>query len=108
MQIKFILNDKGIPALKLADVELHFTDGPLAGLRLIGFAVFLSSSKSGRKMVTFPARTYSVHGDRRSFALLRPQDSQAGIDAHDAIAARILAAYDLHVAALSAPEAVTA
>jgi hypothetical protein len=30
-------NDKGNPAGKLADAELHFTDGPLSGLKLIGF-----------------------------------------------------------------------
>lgn len=28
------------PAGKLADAELHFTEGPLAGLRLVGFAVW--------------------------------------------------------------------
>jgi len=105
MQIRFILNDKGSPALKLADAELHFTEGPLAGLRLVGFAVW--EGKRGGRNVTFPARTYSVNGERRSFALLRPQDSQSGVDAHDALAAQILDAYAAHVAALAA-EAVTA
>jgi hypothetical protein len=31
--------DKGNPAGQLADAELHFTDGPLSGLKLIGFAI---------------------------------------------------------------------
>ena len=53
------------------DAELHFTDGPLAGLKLIGFAIWERRSGSGRN-VTFPARQYSVNGERRSFALLRP------------------------------------
>jgi hypothetical protein len=34
--IKFAANDKGNPPGKLADAELHFTEGPLEGLKLIG------------------------------------------------------------------------
>lgn len=56
---------------KLADAELHFEDGPLAGLKLIGFGIWERRGGSGRN-VTFPARQYSVNGERRSFALLRP------------------------------------
>ncbi|MGE4054748.1 MAG: hypothetical protein AB7F99_08115 [Vicinamibacterales bacterium] len=37
--VKITANDKGNPAGKLADAELHFADGPLAGLKLIGFAI---------------------------------------------------------------------
>jgi hypothetical protein len=43
------------PPGKLADAELHFHDGPLAGLKLIGFAVWERRTGSGRN-VTFPAR----------------------------------------------------
>ena len=71
MVIKIVPNDKGNPAGKLADAELHFTEGALDGLKLIGFAVWERRSGSGRN-VTFPARQYVVNGDRRSFALLRP------------------------------------
>src|SRR5439155_13607751 len=71
MTIKIVANDKGNPPGKLADAELHFTDGPLAGLKLIGFAVWERRTGTGRN-VTFPARQYSVNGERRSFALLRP------------------------------------
>ena len=38
MTIKIVSNEKGNPPGKLADAELHFTDGPLEGLKLIGFA----------------------------------------------------------------------
>jgi hypothetical protein len=69
--IKITPNDKGNPPGKLADAELHFTDGPLAGLKLIGFSVWERRGGSGRN-VTFPARQYSVNGERRSFSLLRP------------------------------------
>jgi hypothetical protein len=71
MTVKIAPNEKGNPPGKLADAELHFTDGPLEGLRLIGFGIWERRGGSGRN-VTFPARQYSVNGERRSFALLRP------------------------------------
>ena len=71
MVIKIVPNDKGNPPSKLADAELHFTEGVLEGLKLVGFAVWERRSGSGRN-VTFPSRQYTVSGDRRSFALLRP------------------------------------
>lgn len=71
MLVKITPNDKGNPPGKLADAELHFADGPLGGLKLIGFAIWERRSGNGRN-VTFPARSYSVNGERRSFALLRP------------------------------------
>jgi hypothetical protein len=85
MTVKIIANDKGNPPGKLADAELHFSDGPLAGLKLIGFAVWERKSGTGRN-VTFPARQYSVNGERRSFALLRPLvDSSAQNNVRDLI-----------------------
>jgi len=89
MTIKFTTNDKGSPAGKLADAELHFADGPLAGLKLIGFAIWERRTGTGRN-VTFPARQYSVNGERRSFALLRPI---ADVAAQDSIRTAILDAY---------------
>ena len=71
MTIKITPNDKGNPPGKLGDAELHFDDGPLGGLKLIGFSVWERRGGGGRN-VTFPARSYSVNGERRSFALLRP------------------------------------
>ena len=73
MTIKITPNDNGNPVGKLAEAELHFSDGPLEGLKLIGFAVWerTRGGAAGRN-VTFPARQYSVNGERRSFALLRP------------------------------------
>ena len=71
MVVKITPNDKGNPPGKLADAELHFTEGVLDGLKLIGFAIWERRSGGGRN-VTFPARTYAVNGERRSFALLRP------------------------------------
>ena len=71
MDVKITPNDTNNPPGKLADAEIHFTEGVLAGLKLIGFAVWERRSGKGRN-VTFPARQYSVNGERRSFALLRP------------------------------------
>ena len=62
---------------------------PLAGLKLIGFSIWERRSGTGRN-VTFPARTYSVNGERRSFALLRPL---ADTTAQDSIRERILDAF---------------
>ena len=71
MTVKIQPNDKGNPVGKLADAELHFTAGPLEGLKMIGFGIW-ETRGGGRRNVTFPARQYAVNGERRSFALLRP------------------------------------
>ena len=96
LTVKIVANDKGNPPGKLADVELHFTDGALAGLKLIGFAIWQRRTGTGRN-VTFPARQYSVNGERRSFALLRPVNDTA---AQDALRDLILDAYAEHEVAL--------
>ena len=71
MVVKITANDKGHPPGKLADAELHFTDGALEGLKLIGFSIWERRGGNGRN-VTFPARQYAVNGERRTYALLRP------------------------------------
>ena len=72
LTVKITPNDKGNPPGKLADAELHFTEGALEGLKLIGFSIWERRGSGGGRNVTFPARQYVVNGDRRSFALLRP------------------------------------
>ena len=72
MTIKFTPNEKGNPPGKLAEAELHFSEGVLEGLKLIGFSIWERRGGNGGRNVTFPARSYSVNGERRSFALLRP------------------------------------
>ena len=79
MVVKITQNDKNNPPGKLADAELHFTEGVLDGLKLIGFSVWERKTGSGRN-VTFPARQYSVNGERRSFALLRPMSDTSSQD----------------------------
>jgi len=87
--VKITPNDKTNPPGKLADAELHFADGVLAGLKLIGFGIWERRTGAGRN-VTFPARQYSVNGERRSFALLRPV---ADTNAQDVVRDLILSAY---------------
>ena len=89
LTVKIAPNDKGNPPGKLADAELHFTGGPLDGLKLIGFAIWERRGGAGRN-VTFPARQYTVNGDRRSFALLRPI---VDTTAQDCIRELVLEAY---------------
>jgi hypothetical protein len=89
MVVKIQANDKGTPAGKLADAELHFTEGELQGLKLIGFAVWERRTGAGRS-VTFPSRSYAVNGERRSFALLRPASDT---NTQDQVRERILSAY---------------
>ena len=89
MVVKITPNDKGNPPGKLADAELHFTEGVLDGLKLIGFSIWERRTGGGRN-VTFPARQYSVNGERRTFALLRPI---ADATAQDRIRELVLEAY---------------
>ena len=79
MTVKIVPNEKGNPPGNLADAELHFDEGALTGLKLIGFSVWERKTGNGRN-VTFPARQYSVNGERRSFALLRPIVDATGQD----------------------------
>ena len=97
MTVKFTPNDRGNPPGKLADAEVHFSGGPLDGLKLLGFAVW--ERKGGGRNVTVPARSYSVNGERRSFALLRPIVDNAS---QDRLRDTILNAYKEHEAELAA------
>jgi hypothetical protein len=85
MKVKILMREEGPvgksgnPVGRLAEAEIHFSEGPLAGLKLIGFAVWQRGSGGGLN-VTFPARQYAVNGERRSFALLRPiEDTTAQV-----------------------------
>ena len=89
LTVKITPNDKGNPPGKLADAELPFRDGVLAGLKLIGFSIWERRGGTGRN-VTFPARQYAINGERRSFALLRPI---VDTGAQDAVRERVLEAY---------------
>ena len=90
MVVRITPNDKNNPPGKLADAEVHFTEGELEGMKLIGFAVWERRTGGGRN-VTFPARQYSVNGERRTFSLLRPTNGDA--TKQDRIREMVLQAY---------------
>lgn len=93
VKITVTRDNTGNPPGKLADVELHFVSGPLEGMKLIGFGVWERRTRTGFN-VTFPARTYSVNGERRSFSLLRPLSD---VSATDRVRDLILDAYARYV-----------
>ena len=92
VSVRIVPNATGSPVGKLADAELVFEAdaGPFSGMKLIGFAVWERRTGNGRN-VTFPARQYSVNGERRSFALLRPANGE--VSAQETVRDLILAAY---------------
>jgi hypothetical protein len=88
--VKITQNEKNNLPGKLAEAELQFTEGVLDGLKLIGFTIWERRTGNGRN-VTFPARSYTVGGERRSFALLRPTAGEAA--AQEKLRELILEAY---------------
>jgi hypothetical protein len=91
VSVRVVPNTSNHPPGKLADAELTFEAdaGPLYGLKLIGFAIW--ERRNGGRNVTFPARQYSVNGERRTFALLRPANGD--VSAQEAIRDYILDAF---------------
>ena len=60
-------------------------------MKLMGFAVWERKQRPGRN-VTFPARNYSVNGDRRSYALFRSDGNDTQVQ--DRVRDLILQVYD--------------
>jgi hypothetical protein len=93
MIVKIIPLEKKTQDNLLAGAELHFeeSDGPLAGLKLIGFSIWeRRGGDPTMRNVTFPARKYQVKGEARAFALLRPQRD---VQAQEPIRRMILATF---------------
>ena len=90
MQIYVTLTgrDNALPR-KLADAEIHFDEGPLNGLRLIGFSLEKGSG-DGDLVVKMPARVYTIAGERREYALVQ---ALAGPATTGALESEIVAAY---------------
>jgi hypothetical protein len=97
MVVRILPSDSSTPVGKIADAELVFEDGVLNGLKLVGFSVWERRGGGGRN-VTFPARTYSVNGERRSFALLRPVADATAQEPMRALILQALAEYEAQAA----------
>ena len=93
IEVKILRNERPKPVGKLADAEIHFIGGDLAGLKLVGLAVWTRREGPGRS-VTFPSRQFIVHGEKRNFALLRAVDDPS---AQNHIRELVLQAYDAQV-----------
>ncbi len=76
MRVHYVLNHGGTPASKLADVEIHFEEGLLAGLKLVGCSVW-RSKKGEKPTVLVPSRSYATAGGVRYYELLRSSTSDA-------------------------------
>ncbi len=97
MVVRITVSEKNSPPDKLADAELHFTEGGLEGLKLLGFGIWNRRNGNGRT-VSFPARSYTTNGERRSFSLLRPLGELA---AQDRLRQTILEAYEEYEAQMA-------
>lgn len=80
---------------KLADAEVLFKDGPLDGLRLVGFSIWgKRKTEKVEPTVTFPKRSYQTRGkEKRDYMMLRPQVGR-GPEATCTITNMILEAYE--------------
>ena len=79
MRVHFILNTGGTPASKLADVEIHFEEGLLSGLKLVGCSVW-RSKKGDKPTILVPSRSYAIAGGVRYYELLRGSSVPDGAD----------------------------
>ena len=87
--VKILKNTETNARNKVADAEIHFSGGELDGLKLIGFAIWKRRDGNGLN-VTFPARQFTFHGERRDFALLRAVEDP---NAQNRIRQAVLRAY---------------
>ncbi len=69
MHVEFIQRNNG-PERLVCEAEITFGgQGPLAGLRLVGFSVWRGADSA--LYVTFPSRAFGVGTERRYFDFLR-------------------------------------
>lgn len=69
MRIEFVQRDNA-PERLACEAEIVFEEGPLAGMKLVGFSLW--RSPEGEVYVTFPTRAFGSGQDRRFFDFLRP------------------------------------
>jgi hypothetical protein len=98
--VKIVRNERHTPAGKLADAELHFSGEPMDGLKLIGFAIWRRRDGNGCA-VTFPARTFNVHGDNTNVPLLRAINDPRSQDQVREVILRAYAEHQQHLAELA-------
>jgi hypothetical protein len=78
MRVEFLNRDNG-PERLVCDGEIIFDeeDGPLAGMKLVGFALWKAAE--GEVAVTFPARAFGTGGERRFYDYLRSTEGNPAV-----------------------------
>ena len=72
MRVQFVHKGTG-PERLVCEAEMVFDeDGPLAGMKLVGFSLWRGTN--GEVFVTFPSRAFGAGSDRKFFDFLRPAD----------------------------------
>jgi len=72
MRVQFVHRDNGPERLE-CEAEIVFDEeGPLAGMKLVGFSLW--KGPDGEFYVTFPSRAFGAGTDRRYFDYLRPAE----------------------------------
>jgi hypothetical protein len=74
VQVQFTPRQSG-PERLFTEAEIHFEDGPLAGVRLVGSSLWRSTE--GELYVTFPSRAFGAGTERKYFDYLRAVDGSA-------------------------------
>jgi hypothetical protein len=73
MRVQFVSRDGG-PEKLMCEAEVLFEDGPLSGMKLVGFSLW--QGQDGEVFVTFPSRAFGAGSERRYFDYLRSADGQ--------------------------------
>ncbi len=72
MRVQFVAHENG-PERLVCEAEILFgDDGPLAGLKLVGFSLWKGAD--GEAYVTFPSRAFGAGSERKYFDYLRSED----------------------------------
>ena len=74
MRVQFVEKTNG-PERLACDAEILFDEGPLAGMKLVGFSVWRGAE--GDVYVTFPSRAFGTATDRKYFDYLRATEPGA-------------------------------
>jgi hypothetical protein len=75
MRVQFVERENG-PERLVCEAEVLFDEeGPLVGMKLVGFSLW--KSPEGEVYVTFPSRAFGVGGERRFFDYLRSVEGSA-------------------------------
>ena len=71
MRVQFVERENS-PERLVSEAEIHFDEGALEGMRLVGFSLW--RSPEGELYVTFPSRAFGSGSERRFFDYLRSTD----------------------------------